>query len=247
MMTTGKLWTAYHKTRGVDERNQVICAYLHLAKLHASRITKQLVSHSSYDEIESAAYVGLIKAVERYEPDRKTKFETFSYSRIHGAVMDWLRLRDLQSRTVRAFERSKEKAIRSLSMDGPVSENDVARHLGVSEERYILLSSLSQRGREMYLSFFEKLDDFNHPYQFVDSNAENPSSTVSTEMFINFVLKGLSKSERTVIHHYHFGGLTLREVGKKLGLTESRTSQIKLAAYAQIRSRLQQHQCSNLI
>lgn len=234
------LWTRYRKTRDTFERNQLVCKYSSLVQTHAGKIIKQLAFHVSYDEIESAAYFGLIKAIERFDPARETKFETFSSPRIRGAVMDWLRLCDLQTRGVRSFERAKENAIQLLNMDGPVSESDIARHLKMSDKCYCRWNSILHRGREVCLSFLENSDsNMEQSYQIVDANVKNPSATIATEMFIDFILVGLSKSERIVILHYYFGGLTLQQTGEKLGISESRVSQIKVEAQNRIRARLQ--------
>jgi len=239
-MSTTQLWTEYRETRDVEQRNQIVCSYLHLAQAHAGRICKQLVGHADYDEIESAAYFGLISAVERFDPTRKIKFETFSYHRIQGAVMDWLRLHDRQARTIRKFERQREEVLEALGRDGPISEEDVVQYLGISHDRYIFLESVLHRGREIYLSFLENSESgYEHPVEIDDPNVESPDSTVSTKIFADFVLTGLSHSERIVVMHYHFGGLTLRQIGDKLGLTESRASQLKADAHARIKARLQ--------
>lgn len=241
MMNTGtlKLWTIYREDGTTEQRNRIICEYLPLAQAAAGRISKHLVSFVDYDEIEGAAYFGLLNAVERYDPTLKIKFETFSYPRIHGAIMDWLRLHDQQSRTIRKFEKARDQAVSLLSMNGPVAEEDVIRHLKMSNERYLLLSTASHRGQEIYLSFLERASNVEHPYQIEDSTITDPSSAVETKVFMDYILTGLPQSERTLIRYYYFGDLTLKQIGKKLGLTESRTSQIKAAAHEHIRRRLQ--------
>ncbi|MCH8852956.1 MAG: RNA polymerase sigma factor WhiG, partial [Planctomycetes bacterium] len=100
-----KLWTQYLKNRDVKTRNTIVETLSPLVYAHASRLTRRLPAQISYDEICSAAFDGLIEAVEAYDPSRQAKFETFCQQRITGAVMDWLRSLDAQSRTVRTFEK----------------------------------------------------------------------------------------------------------------------------------------------
>ena len=86
-----KMWTRYLRTRSLSLRNQLVVAYSHLVHTHAARLSRKLPAQVSYDEICSAAFDGLIEAVEAYNPKHKAKFETFCQQRISGAVMDWLR------------------------------------------------------------------------------------------------------------------------------------------------------------
>ena len=110
-----KMWQKYLSTRVVEERNNLVVHYSHLVHTHAARLSRKLPAQVSYDEICSAAFDGLIEAIEAYDPERKAKFETFCQQRISGAVMDWLRSLDPQSRTVRTFEKRKMLAKEALT------------------------------------------------------------------------------------------------------------------------------------
>ena len=101
-----KQWAAYLKKRDVHTRNAIVEHYSTLVYAHASRLTRRLPAHT-YDEICSAAFDGLMEAVQAYDPSRQAKFETFCQQRITGAVMDWLRSLDAQSRIVRTFEKRR--------------------------------------------------------------------------------------------------------------------------------------------
>jgi RNA polymerase sigma factor FliA len=126
-----KLWKRYLKSRAVEQRNEIVMHYAHLVHTHAARLSRKLPSQVSYDEICSAAFDGLIEAVEAYDPERKAKFETFCQQRISGAVMDWLRSLDPQSRTVRTFEKKRMMVKEALGTDqeAPPSQAEVARRL----------------------------------------------------------------------------------------------------------------------
>ena len=89
-----KVWERFLETRDLELRNQLVVYYAGLVHTHAARLSRKLPSQISYDEICSAAFDGLIEAVEAYDPERKAKFETFCQQRISGAVMDWLRTLD---------------------------------------------------------------------------------------------------------------------------------------------------------
>jgi RNA polymerase sigma factor for flagellar operon FliA len=143
-----KLWKSYLATRTVAIRNKIVVHYSPLVQTHAARLARKLPSQVSYDEICSAAFDGLIEAVEAYDPERKAKFETFCQQRVSGAVMDWLRSLDPQSRTVRTFEKKRMMIKESMGCDLEFcpSQAEVARKLDMSLDRYDYLSRLSQLG-----------------------------------------------------------------------------------------------------
>ena len=103
----------------------------------AARVWRRVPEEGSYEEICSEAVDGLIEAVEAYDPERKAKFETFCQQRISGAVMDWLRSLDPQSRTVRTFEKRKMLAKEALGADHEFSptQEDLAKRLDMSIDR----------------------------------------------------------------------------------------------------------------
>ena len=82
------MWNRFLKSRSVEMRNSIVVHYSGLVHSHAARLSRKLPAQVSYDEICSAAFDGLIEAVEAYDPERKAKFETFCQQRISGAVMD---------------------------------------------------------------------------------------------------------------------------------------------------------------
>src|SRR3990170_2702626 len=116
-LTIEQMWTSYLHTRAVKMRNRIVVHYSTLVQTHAARLSRKLPAQVSYDEICSAAFDGLIEAVEAYDPAKKAKFETFCQQRISGAVMDWLRSLDPQSRTVRTFEKKRIHIRESLDAE----------------------------------------------------------------------------------------------------------------------------------
>src|SRR3989304_3086308 len=136
-LTIEQMWTSYLKTRAVKMRNRIVVHYSPLAHTPAALLSRKLPAQVSYDEICSAAFDGLIEAVEAYDPARKAKFETFCQQRISGAVMDWLRSLDPQSRTVRTFEKRRMLAKEALGADLEFtpSQDELAQRLEISVDR----------------------------------------------------------------------------------------------------------------
>lgn len=237
-------WKRYLKSRAIDLRNRIVVHYSPLVHTHAARLSRKLPAQVSYDEICSAAFDGLIEAVEAYDPQRKAKFETFCQQRIAGAVMDWLRSLDPQSRTVRTFEKKRMLAKEALGADSEYmpSQAELARHLDISIDRYDYLSRLSQLGKEVHFSAMEPSSDRNtqgssHTWDVRDPSSEDPAVKVSRELLTDHLSKGLAREERLVLVLYYFEQMTMAEIGSVLNLSESRVSQIHKEILQRVRQR----------
>ena len=160
-MSIEEMWKSYLSRRTVLMRNRIVVHYSPLVHTHAARLSRKLPAQVSYDEICSAAFDGLIEAVEAYDPERKAKFETFCQQRISGAVMDWLRSLDPQSRTVRTFEKRRMLVKEALGSDQEFSPSqaEVAKRMDMDVDRYDYLSRLSQLGKEFHFSAMEPSGD----------------------------------------------------------------------------------------
>jgi len=238
------LWKRYLKTREVDLRNQIVVHYTHLVHNHAARLSRKLPAQISYDEITSAAFDGLLEAVEAYDPGRKAKFETFCQQRIAGAVMDWLRSLDPQSRTVRTFEKRRMLAREALDIEKEASPNqeELAARMGISIARYRQLSRLSQLGREIHFSAMEPAGDRDgsnsgRTWDVRDERGDDPSTAVTRSLLTEFITKGLAREERLVLVLYYYEGMTMAEIGLVLNLSESRVSQIHKEILGRLRTR----------
>ncbi|MFQ5461853.1 MAG: sigma-70 family RNA polymerase sigma factor [Phycisphaerae bacterium] len=239
-----KLWKRYLRTHTTDLRNELVIHYSGLVHTHAARLSRKLPAQISYDEICSAAFDGLIEAIEAYDPGRKAKFETFCQQRISGAVMDWLRSLDPQSRTVRTFEKRRMLAKEALGADRELSptQADLAKRLDMSIDRYDYLCRLSQLGKEIHFSALEPPDDnrhqgSSHGWDVRDTRTEDPAVTVSRELLTEHLTRGLPREERLVLTLYYFEGMTMAEIGSVLRLSESRVSQIHKDILQRLRHR----------
>jgi len=249
-----KAWDKYLKTRSVELRNHIVLHYSGLVHTHAARLSRKLPAQISYDEICSAAFDGLIEAVEAYDPERKAKFETFCQQRILGAVMDWLRSLDPQSRTVRTFEKRRMmvKEVLGTNLEFAPSQAEVARRLDMSVERYDYLSRLSQLGKEVHLSAMEPsrdggYDGSAHPWDIRDTKSQDPAVKVSRELLTEFLTKGLAREERLVVVLYYYEQMTMAEIGTVLNLSESRVSQIHKDILQRLRHRFSGTLCEEIV
>lgn len=238
------MWKNYLSSQSIPLRNKLVEHYRPLVHMMAARLAQKLPAQISYDEICSAGYDGLLEAVQAYDPAHKAKFETFCQQRIHGAVMDWLRTLDGQSRTVRSFEKQRmaRKELLDSSLGRPPTENELAQGMDMSLERYNELSRLSRLGHEVHLSAVQNDDDGQHRgspggWDVKDGRAVDPSSRVARSMLTDFISKGLNREERLVLVLYYTEGLTMAEIGLVLDLSESRVSQIHKDVIARLRRR----------
>ena len=249
-----RMWKSYLRTRAVDMRNRIVMHYSQLVHTHAARLSRKLPAQISYDEICSAAFDGLIEAVEAYDPARLAKFETFCQQRISGAVMDWLRSLDPQSRTVRTFEKRRMAIKEALGTDLEyvLTQADLAKSLDMDIERYDYLCRLSQLGKEVHFSAMEPPDDgrhqgSSHTWDTRDTRAEDPAVKVSREVLAEHLTSGLAREERLVLVLYYYEAMTMAEIGAVLDLSESRVSQIHKDILQRLRHRFGTSLCEELV
>jgi RNA polymerase sigma factor for flagellar operon FliA len=241
-----RLWKRFFRSRSDEDRNALVENYACLVQIQAARLSRKLPAQIGYDEICSAGYDGLIEAVESYNPERKAKFETFCQQRIVGAVMDWLRSLDPQSRTVRTFEKRRVSVREMLDAElgRPPMHDEVARRMGISQDRYDQLSRISQLGREVH---FSAMDPRGHAdargrtseraWDIGDNRQNDPSTKMARNMLTDYITRGLSREERLVLILYYYEDLTMAEIGIVLDLSESRVSQIHKDVITRLRNR----------
>jgi RNA polymerase sigma factor for flagellar operon FliA len=201
------------------------------------------------DEQDLVSYglLGLIGAIERFDPDREIKFETYAIARIKGAIIDELRSLDWVPRSVRTRARQIERAIAELErtlMRAPTDE-EIAAKLGIEVEE--LETSLTEISR----SSMAALDELWTPAAGGDQIAlidtiedtSGPDPEVSLEKgelreALGDAISRLPEREKLVVTLYYYEELTLREIGEVLGVTESRVSQLHTKAVLRLKARL---------
>jgi RNA polymerase sigma factor for flagellar operon FliA len=242
------LWQRYKSAPDSALRERLILTYAPLVKYVAGRLGAGLPAHVDESDLVSYGLLGLIDAIERYEPDRDVKFETYAIARIRGAIIDELRSLDWVPRSVRARARQIERAIAQLEAQRmrPPTDAEIAEKLGMSEQELddalleISRSSIaaldelwsSPTGSGDAVSLVDSLED---PH-----SAEPGGELEATEVkeMIGEAIAGLPEREKLVITLYYYEELTLREIGDVLGVTESRVSQLHTKAILRLKARL---------
>lgn len=214
--------------------------YRPLAAYHAARFHATLPGEVQLDDMNSAAVIGLMDAISKFDPARKVKFETYSAQRIRGAMVDELRAMDwvprlARSRGTKVYD---ARAALSATYGRPPTEAEIGMRLRLSEAsvarhgRITALASLSHKvvenddGREMYAADM-----------LVDESAAMPDARDEEADAFKKLIRGLSRDEQFVMTLYYVEGVTMREIGDAIGMSESRVSQIHSLALAQVKSR----------
>jgi RNA polymerase sigma factor FliA len=245
---TQSLWLQYRKTKDQGIRDRLILTYAPLVKYVAGRLGSGLPAHVDEGDLVSYGLLGLIGAIERYDPDRDVKFETYAIARIKGAIIDELRAMDWVPRSVRARAREIERAIADLErqlLRAPTDE-EIAKKVGITEEE--LEESLTEISRSSIAALDELWtvsssggDQIALIDTIEDAEAPDPQSSLSaTEMreAIGEAIARLPEREKLVVTLYYYEELTLREIGEVLGVTESRVSQLHTKAILRLKARL---------
>ena len=243
---TQSLWLEFRRTRDKGIRDRLILTYAPLVKYVAGRLGSGLPSHVDDDDLVSYGLLGLIGAIERYDPGRDIKFETYAISRIKGSIIDELRSMDWVPRSVRARARDIERAIAELEakLGRAPSDEEIATKIGSTEEE--LNESLSEIARTSIAALDELWtvsggDQIALIDTIEDTDVPDPQAALShTEMreAIADAIARLPEREKLVVTLYYYEELTLREIGEVLGVTESRVSQLHTKAILRLKARL---------
>ena len=245
--TIDALWQEYKDGGTRDARERLILHYSPLVKFVAGRVAAGLPQNIEQTDLVSYGIFGLIDAIDKFDPGRGFKFETYSISRIKGAIMDELRSIDWVPRSVRAKARAIERAYSKLENELRRSPEDkeVADELGMSEGEFAgVLSQISFVGvvalDELLTAGSERGAGATVGDTIAGSGNDPVEAFESEEMrqVLADAINRMPDRERLVLMLYYYEGLTLAEIGSVLGVTESRVCQIHTKAIFQLRSRL---------
>jgi RNA polymerase sigma factor for flagellar operon FliA len=225
-------------------RDQLITEYLPYVKRIVHRIAVHLPSTIDIEDLMNVGVIGLIQAVDRYDPKRDNKFMTYAVFRIRGAVLSELRSRDFLSRANRRKIRELESIHLKLEqkLGREVDDFEIAQEMGVDIDqvhRTKQLSSISFISFEE-LGFSSKDEKEKLINYLVDSEEDALTLTRLKELkgAVARAIEQLPEKERLVISLYYLDELTMKETGKVLNVTESRVSQIHSQAILRLRAKL---------
>ena len=242
-----ELWQEYREKRDKSVRDRLILTYAPLVKYVAGRLGSSLPAHVDEGDLVSYGLLGLIGAIERYDPDRDIKFETYAIARIRGAIIDELRALDWVPRSVRSRARQIERAIGELEakLGRAPTDEEIAAKVGVTVDE--LDNSLTDISRSSIAALDELWsvsgdgDQVSLLDTLEDDSISQPSEVLDeteTREALADAIARLPEREKLVVTLYYYEELTLREIGEVLGVTESRVSQLHTKAILRLQSRL---------
>jgi len=233
-------------------RDELILKYAPLIKYIAHRLAMRLPPHISTEVLISAGVIGLMDALNKYDPKKNVQFKTYAEFRVRGAMLDELRSLDWVPRSIRQKAAQLEKTFLTLERKrgGPVDDEEVAKELGLTLEEYYDLireikgiSLLDLEGLRYQIPQF--VED-NFLTLLIDEKENDPFHLLSLEELKKILARAideLSPKEKTVISLYYYEEMTLKEIGAVLGFTESRICQIHTKAILKLRAKIKNYLC----
>lgn len=248
MADKAELWARYRARKNEELRGQIIAEYAYLARYVVDRLNLKTSASVDYDDLLSQAVVGLIDAIDRYDSSRGVKFETYAYARIRGAVMDMLREMDWSPRSLRQKENELKSAYARVEAElgRPASDDEMARAMGISRAEFDALAQ--EVAPWVTVSLEETIaagaedDEITVADLIVDTAAISPEKHAEQREMKRLLVEAINnlpEQERMVLALYYTEGLTLKEVGKALGVTESRACQVHSKAIVRLQTRLE--------
>lgn len=231
-----RLWQQYQQSKSVQIREKLVHHYLPLVKLVAGKIAIGMPQHVDKDDLISNGFFGLLEAIDRFDPERGIKFETYAVVRIRGAILDAIRVQDWVPSTLRQKARQYEKAISEIEnqLGRSATEQEVADKLGLN------VSDLHQLLNKLNASTIIPLEEFAKTETSANVNF-SPSENIE-EQEVKDTLAGaidrLPEKEKTVVSLYYYEDLTLKEISVVMKLSEARISQLHTKAVFRLRGAL---------
>lgn len=237
------LWTQFTSQRHQSVRDRLLLHYAPLVKYVAGRVSTGLPTHIDTGDLVQSGIFGLVDAIEKFDPERGWKFETYAMQRIRGAILDDLRSQDWVPRAVRSRAREIERALERLGARLHRTPTDVE----LADELDMTVIELRDVYGQLRLTSVVALEDL------VGAGKDAVADTLPDEEAIDPVsvlvdqdnrrqlaeaIEQLTERDRIVVSLYYFESLTLAEIGKVLGVTESRVSQLHTRAVLRLRAKL---------
>ncbi|MBL8875302.1 MAG: FliA/WhiG family RNA polymerase sigma factor [Phycisphaerae bacterium] len=239
------VWKKYKKEPNEAIRNFLMERFLHLVRFNAERIHARLPDEVDIEDLMSAGLFGLMDAIDSFDLERKVKFETFSANRIRGAILDELRSMDWVPRLVRHRTAKFDQARQQIEMElgRPATDLEVGSRLGIAGEEFdkVKRDSSAVGTRSLNQRAFQSDGgrDVREIDVVKDDSQVNPLGDLQRRDLKELITKGLSRAERLIVILYYYEGMTMKEIGATLDLSESRVSQMHSSILARLKAQLQ--------
>ena len=237
------LWEEYSQTKDPKIREKLILQYSELVKIVAGRLVMYLGYTVEYDDLVGYGIFGLIDAIDKFELTKGVKFETYASLRIRGAILDQIRKMDWIPRTLRQKQKKLEQAMHEFEVEfgRAATSEELSKKMDISVEELKGLVNQTQ------IASLVSLDEYLEQGSDISPEGHNKSCFESPEQVIDRqelkrtlteAIEALNDNEQKVIAFYYFEELTLKEISKVLGVSESRVSQLHTKALKKMREKI---------
>jgi RNA polymerase sigma factor for flagellar operon FliA len=239
------LWQQFADSPDQVSRDRLVLHYAPLVKYVAGRVGTGLPTHVDVGDLVQSGIFGLVDAIEKFDPERGLRFETYAMQRIRGAILDDLRSQDWVPRAIRAKAKEAERAMERLGarLHRTPTDAELAVELGIG------LDELRDFYGQMQLTSVVALEDLVAAGKdrgslvdtLPDDDAVDPVAVLvdqDNRRQLAQAIAQLTERDKIVVSLYYFESLTLAEIGKVLGVTESRVSQLHTRAVMRLRAKL---------
>jgi RNA polymerase sigma factor FliA len=236
----------YRCTVDPKVKDEIVIEYAPLVKYIAQRIAARLPSNIELDDLISCGVIGLMDAIQKFDPTRDNKFKTYAEFRVRGAILDELRAQDWVPRSIREKAKLVERAYAKLesNLGRPATDEEMCKELSLTQDEFY---DLLNKAKSVSLLNIDDSTTFNRGDKKLmaglmeDSRSNNPFSAVSYKDARDKIKEGimsLPEKQRLVLSLYYYEDLNLKEIGQVLTVTESRVSQLHTQAIMKLRAKL---------
>jgi len=227
-------------------KQQIVLDHTPLIRYIVSRIAARLPAHVDLEDLHNTGVIGLMDAIDKFDPNRDCKFKTYAEFRVNGAILDQLRSLDWVPRSVRQKGRRLERAYEEVEhrLGRAADEDEIAESLGIELDELHSLAHQASGVSVIRMDHIRSGDDSDTPIAgeiFEDPTSQNPFDWVEARQdgeALAQCIAYLPEREKLVITLYYYEDLSMKEIGGVLGITESRVCQIHSKSLAHLRLRL---------
>lgn len=246
------LWGKYLANKSdKHSRDALIVQYIYLVRYVVGRVKVSLPAVISVEDITGYGVEGLINAVERFSPQKNTRFETYALIRIRGAILDKIRAQDFLPRSVRKKIKDIKQATEFLKQElGRVpTTSEIANYLDMDVEKVNQIISEDVTVTSIYDKRGSSEDSMEIIDTIEDSNKLNPQERMeekNVKTDLQKALQRLPERERVLMVLYYQENMTMKEIGETLGMSESRVCQLHAQAIMKLKNILNENRTSRL-
>ena len=236
------LMRQYKETGSVELRNRLVMHYSYIAKSVAGKMSSTYHKYASVEEMVNHGAIALIDSLERYDPNQGVKFSTYAFTKVRGAIIDYVRKQDWLPRRVRQTDIIISKAEEQLTneLGRTPTREEIASRLGMSLAKYdkcvYEMSGESMYSFEALLSAPVQMNHFRLQEDSMGPEEQMDEQELRQELAR--AIDELNQQERTVLSLYYYEELTMKEIGQVMGVSEQRIGQINRKLIKKLRARM---------